>query len=247
RLALRVGGWRWFRVQGAPVCDAAGRLHHWVGSCTDVEDRHRAAEAQAALTRAADHRVKNSLQLMAALLRLQAGRMAEPAAREALRQAVARVQAVAEAHRALERSRDLRRVPVADLLAELAAGASVLRPGADLRTDAPRDLMLDAERAIPLALMLAELVGAALQRAGTTGPVQLAARAQGGRLEAWVEDDGAELATGMAELVVGSLARQIGAKVALRRLPGGGGQVVVTLPLQLPVAVPEDDPAPASG
>ena len=226
------GDYRWFRLRGAPVRDAEGVIRHWVGTCTDVEDRHRAEEAlrqamtaQQELAREAEHRIKNSLQLVAALLRLQAGRVEEAEARMALETATVRVQAVAEAHRALQKSPDLRHVRLAEMLRELAAGASVQHPGADLRIEAPEALILDAERAIPLALILAELVGRALRR-GPSGPVCLSARLAGGTLLVEAAEPGQAApesgpAAGLAEKVIGMLARQVGARVTRESAAGG--------------------------
>jgi PAS domain S-box-containing protein len=221
RLRDREGRYRWHRVKAAPVSNAAGLVRHWVGTCTDTEERHIAEDrlrealvAREQLAREADHRIKNSLQLVAALLRLQAGRVEEPAAREALEAATARVQAVAEAHRALQQSPDLRNIRLSDMLRELAAGAAVHHPAADIRTAAPEGLTLDAERAIPLALILSELVTQALRRGG---PVQLSARLEDGAILAEVEAHGRSPGcggtSGLGQTVVKALARQIAAEL----------------------------------
>ncbi|MFC7542928.1 PAS domain-containing protein [Siccirubricoccus deserti] len=125
RILCVTGEYRWHRLCAAPVHDAAGVLRHWVGTCSDIDARHQAEarlrhalEAQDALVREAEHRIRNSLQLVASLLRLQAGRVTEPAAREALEAATVRVQAVAEAHRALQLGPDLRSLRLADMLRE---------------------------------------------------------------------------------------------------------------------------------
>ncbi|WP_043339625.1 PAS domain-containing protein [Belnapia moabensis] len=232
RLRDRTGRYRWHRVKAAPVCNAAGLVRHWVGTCTDTEERHiaedRLREALAAreqLAREADHRIKNSLQLVAALLRLQAGRVEEPAAREALEAATARVQAVAEAHRALQQSPDFRNIRLSDMLRELAAGAAVQHPAADIRTEAPEELTLDAERAIPLALILSELVTQALRHGG---PVRLSARLDGDAILAEVEGQGDGPGhggkAGLGQTVVKALARQIAAA-----LTEGEGRVTLRL------------------
>lgn len=240
------GHYRWFRVRAAPVRDAEGVIRHWVGTCTDVEDRHRAEAAlhealavQQDLAREAEHRIKNSLQLVAALLRLQAGRVEESEARTALETATVRVQAVAEAHRALQKSPDLRHVRLADMLRELAAGAAAQHPGADLRIEAPEGLMLDAERAIPLALILSELEGRALRR-GLPGPIRLSARIAGGGLLLEVTEPGqappeSGPAAGLGEKVIGMLARQVGARITTERV-AGGTRTALTLALEEPVA-----------
>lgn len=247
RIRTAAGGYRWHRVRAAPVRDAGGRIRHWVGTCTDIEERHKAGDAlrealaaQERLLREAEHRIKNSLQLVAGLLRLQAGRVEEPAAREALEAATARVQAVAEAHRALQMSPDLRSVRLADMLRELAAGASVQQPGTDIRIAAPEALTLDAERAIPLALILSELVADALRHerpAGAAHPVRLEARVEAGCLAVAVVDGGislpAENAAGrLGGTVIRALAKQIGARLATESAAGSGTRVTLRLGLE---------------
>lgn len=248
RIRSADGSYHWFRVRAAPVRDGEGVIRHWVGTCTDVEDRHRAEaalheamEAQKELVREAEHRIKNSLQLVAALMRLQAGRVEESEARTALEAATVRVQAVAEAHRALQKSPDQRRVQLADMLRELAAGVSVQHPGADLRIEAPEGLMLDAERAIPLALILSELVGKALRHV-LSGPVRLSARIADGALLVEVAEPGQSLpdngpAAGLGRKVIGMLARQIGARVTTE---GGadGSRTALVLEIERSAAIP---------
>ncbi|MBL6453777.1 PAS domain S-box protein [Belnapia sp. T6] len=235
RIRDREGCYRWHRIRAAPVRNPAGAIRHWVGTCTDIEERHRAEAqlrealvARETISREAEHRMKNSLQLVAALLRLQAGRVAEPAAREALDAATARVQAVAEAHRALQRSPDHRSIRLSDMLRELAAGATVQHPGADIRIAAPEDLQLDAERAIPLALILSELVTQALHQAG---PVLLSARREGEAILAEVtEPPGAEAqAEGLGSTVIRALARQIAAELVSEAAPEGGRRMALRL------------------
>ncbi|WP_165943646.1 PAS domain S-box protein [Roseicella aquatilis] len=247
RIRTAAGSYRWNRLRAAPVRDAEGRILHWVGTCTDVDARHQAEErlrealaAQDRLLREAEHRIRNSLQLVAALLRLQAARMPEAAAREALEAATARVQAVAEAHRALQRSPDLRSVRLSDMLRELAAGASVQHPGSDIRIAAPDSLALDAERAIPLALVLADLVAEAVRRRRPLGlghPVWLEAAAEAGRLAVSVADGVIGLpedspAGRLDETVIRALARQIGAEIRRESRDGGGTRVTLHLALE---------------
>ncbi|WP_165982444.1 sensor histidine kinase [Dankookia rubra] len=247
RISTAAGAYRWHRVRAAPVRDAGGTIRHWVGTCTDIEERHQAEDrlrealaAQERLLREAEHRIKNSLQLVAGLLRLQSGRVEEPAAREALEAATARVQAVAEAHRALQMSPDLRSVRLADMLRELAAGASVQQPGTDIRIAAPEDLTLDAERAIPLALILSELVADALRHErpeGAAHPVRLEAWVEAGCMAVAVADRGIGLPAGssagrLGATVIRALAKQIGAELATESAAGSGTRVTLRLGLE---------------
>src|SRR4051794_7609333 len=77
-----------------------------VRDVTDVRSRDRALLTKDATIREIHHRVKNNLQTVAALLRLQARRMTEPAARAALEESVRRVASIAVVHETLAGSRE---------------------------------------------------------------------------------------------------------------------------------------------
>lgn len=251
RLPLDEGEPRVWDIEATPL-PSAGMPTGLLLRLRDVSAQRRAEialrdalAAQQAIAREAEHRIKNSFQLVASLLRLQSTHVAEPAGRAALEAATARVLAVAEAHRALQRSPDLRFVRLPDLFHELAAGVAVQHSTTDLRTDAAEDLTLDAERAIPLALVLAELVESAVRRrAGSapgSEPMRLAARQQGDALLVELTDAGVDVApTGEAarepgehelpEKIVRALTRQIGAAFETERLPRGGVRTMLSLP-----------------
>ncbi len=243
RLPLAEGEPRIWDIEATPLRSAgiiAGlllQLRDVSAQCRAEAALQEALAAQQAIAREAEHRIKNSLQLVASLLRLQGSHMSEPAGRAAVEAATARVLAVAEAHRALQRSPDLRRVRLSDLLHELASGTAVQHPGTDLRTEAAEALTLDAERAIPLALVLAELVEGAVRRAGSapaSEPMRLAAREDGASVLIELTDAGAAAeegeAPGLGEKVVRALTRQIGAVLQTERLPCGRARTALTLP-----------------
>lgn len=248
RLRPDEGEPRFWDVEATPFRTAAGVPTGLLLQLRDVSAQRRteaaleeALAAQQATARVAEHRIKNSLQLVASLLRLQSAQVTEPAGRAAVEAATARVLAVAEAHRALQRSPDLRTVRLSDLLDELAAGVAVQHPGTDLRTGVEEGLALDAERAIPLALVLAELVEGAVRRAAATSappePMRLHARRQGDALLLELNDAGAaeeeQDASGLGEKVVRALTRQIGAALSVERLPGEGRRrTVLSLPAE---------------
>lgn len=244
RLPLAEGEPRIWDIEATPL-RSAGVVTGLLLQLRDVSAQRRAEAAlqdalaaQEATAREAEHRIKNSLQLVASLLRLQASHMTEPAGRAAVEAATARVLAVAEAHRALQRSPDLRRVRLLDLLDELASGTAVQHPGTDLRTEASEALTLDAERAIPLALVLAELVEGAVRRAAgaASAPeaMRLSARGDGEAVQLELTDAGAAAeegeAPGLGEKVVKALTRQIGAVLQTERLPCGRIRTALTLP-----------------
>ena len=245
RLPLEDGEPRVWDIEATPL-RGGGVVTGLLLQLRDVSAQRRAEAAlqealaaQQAIAREAEHRIKNSLQLVASLLRLQSAHMPEPAGRAAVEAATARVLAVAEAHRALQRSPDLHRVRLSDLLDELAAGTAVQHPGTDLRTEAPEALTLDAERAIPLALVLAELVEGAVRRGATAAstasePIRLSARWKGGAVLLELSDAGAAAeegeAPGLGGKVMRALTRQIGAVLETEHLPSGRRSTTLSLP-----------------
>jgi len=83
----------------------------------DLEDP--CAGRAAALLAEVDHRVKNNLQLIASMVLLQQQRTKDETARQALKSALARVNAVATVHRRLFQG-DPHRFEVDDFLRDLA-------------------------------------------------------------------------------------------------------------------------------
>src|SRR5687768_10256470 len=68
------------------------------------EQSKQVASRYELMLREGDHRIKNSLQIVASLMGLQARRETNPVARDALRAATSRIQAVARIHDALQLS-----------------------------------------------------------------------------------------------------------------------------------------------
>jgi PAS domain S-box-containing protein len=225
----------------APVRDAQGHIVAAVGVLYDVTARRNREEAlrealaaRELLLREADHRIKNSLQLICSILTLQRTRLDTPDLRAVLDDAISRVLAVAEAHRALHQSTDLRTVDFGTMLDDLCRHAATLSPAIAFTHDCPTPVDLDTERAIPLGLMVSELLTNAAKYAYGVegGPVRLSAISAGGLITITVADrgrgipGGAARGQGIGSKIVASMAKQIGATVATASGPGG---TVVTL------------------
>ncbi len=241
------GETRWVVARGVVLPDVS----RVIGVIRDVTERRQredalraALDAQDVLMREADHRIKNSLQLVVSLLRLQIGQVREPEAKDALRAAVARVEAIGEAHLALQRSSDLKRLDLGQILHDLARRLGLLNPAVTVVCHAPTGLMLDAEQAVPLGLVASELVTNAMRHAfpdGRPGTVRLSAGVCGGVLGMTVADDGVGMAdalapSGLGSTVVAALGRQVGATLHRQSRPGQGMTVKLRLPM--PVAGP---------
>jgi two-component system, sensor histidine kinase PdtaS len=171
-----------------------------VRDVTDVRQRDRALLTKDATIREIHHRVKNNLQTVAALLRLQARRMTEPTARAALEESVRRVASIAVVHDTLAGSRE-DVVDVDDVLDQ------VLPMLGDLTSIGPAALTrrtgsfgeLPAGAATPLVLAVTELLHNAAEHAfpdGEPGSIELVAEREGDDLVVRVRDNGKGLPEG---------------------------------------------------
>jgi two-component sensor histidine kinase len=115
------------------------------------------------------HRVKNNLQIIVSLLRLQAGDAAEEATKTALGRAVNRVQAISMAHERLYKSSDFSAAVASSYFRDLAAflrSALNDEGGADVEYILDADpLPLDPDRCISCGLIVNELVTNAVKHA----------------------------------------------------------------------------------
>ena len=224
-----------------------------VHDVTELRRRERQLMGKDATIREIHHRVKNNLQTVAALLRLQARRVVAPEARHALEESVRRVSSIAVVHETL--SGTLEESVDFDEVAERVA-AMVLDVLAPERVTVRRTGsfgILPSELATPLAMVLAELLQNAVEHGydGLDGPglVEIAVeRREGGELEVAVCDDGRGLPAGFPDAAGDRLGLQIvrtlvdselGGRLDLRAREGGGTVAVVT------VSAPTGLPAPS--
>ena len=158
----------------AEVVDGPDGRPVLIGITLDVTDLHaneaRLAsllEEKEALLGEVNHRVKNSLQLVSAILSLEA-RKASAEEGTRLRSAAARVQSVAAAHAALYQGGDVRTVEMGVHLrwfcAHLAESLGAKPRGIALTVEAD-DVRLPAVQAVPLSLIVNELVTNAFKHA----------------------------------------------------------------------------------
>ncbi len=187
----------------------------------------RLAAQQAVLLREVNHRVANSLQLISSLIGLQARKTSNTQAQAMLSQAAKRVEAVALVHRRLYASGEVGFVEIdqyfSGLVEEL--GRAVDEAGHRIELEA-EPIRVETDKAVPLGLIVNELVTNALKYAypeGTAGVVRVGFRRCGvGEVELAVEDEGigfsehAEVprGSGLGGVIVDAMARSIGATLA---------------------------------
>jgi PAS domain S-box-containing protein len=240
-------------VYAAPIRDPDGSLFAAFGIAFDITQRAEAErrlrvmlDERELLLREADHRIKNSLQLVASVLGLQRRHAASEETAQALAGAIARVNAVAEAHLALQLSDDLQTVDFADMLTAICRRLNALSDTVRVACACTGKLMLEMDRAIPLALIVSELITNALRHAydgAQPGEVQVAAAAHGPDIVLTVRDTGRGFDSdtrrpGLGTRVTGSLASKIACTLHTRSRPGEGTQITARLPATAHVLPP---------
>ncbi|HYB82347.1 MAG TPA: sensor histidine kinase [Mycobacterium sp.] len=211
---------------------------------TEVKRRDRALISKDATIREIHHRVKNNLQTVAALLRLQARRTANAEGREALIESVRRVSSIALVHDALSMSVDeqVNLDEVIDrILPIMNDVASVDRP---IRINRVGDLgVLDSDRATALIMVITELVQNAIEHAfdpAQEGSVTIRAERSARWLDVVVHDDGRGLPEGFSLEMSDSLGLQIvrtlvsaelDGTLGMREAPDRGTDVVLRVPI----------------
>jgi two-component sensor histidine kinase len=181
------------RLIGVMMDVSADRLRE-AALADAVKAQERLLDQKDVLLAEVNHRVKNSLQLVVSALSLQARRLNDPASKLAFDQAISRVRAITSVHERLYRSDNPLVVDMADYLKGLCADLAANSELRDLLRVEVEPLELRTERAIPIALIVNELVTNALKYAypeGTTGPIVLSLRAiDDGLIELGVADEG---------------------------------------------------------
>jgi two-component sensor histidine kinase len=169
---------------------------------TDLRRRDKELVTKDATIREIHHRVKNNLQTVAALLRLQARRMDNEDARSALEEAVRRVGSIAIVHETLSQAVEehVEFDEIADRLGRMVTEVSAVSGQVLVRRTGSFGV-LTSETATALAMVVTEVLQNAVEhgyKAGDSGRITLDARRLVGRLHVVVEDDGIGLPEGFS-------------------------------------------------
>ena len=200
-----------------------------VRDITEVRRRDRALITKDATIREIHHRVKNNLQTVAALLRLQARRVGHPAARAALEESVRRVASIALVHETLSMSSDeaVEFDGIVDRVAAAATEVAAAECGCTMRREGTFGV-LPAEIATSLVMVLNELLLNAVEH-GFADAAEAPTDARGGRctvhrfrkqLHVTVADNGRGLPEGFDADQGGRLGLQIVRALATGELRG---------------------------
>jgi two-component sensor histidine kinase len=186
------------------------------------------------------HRVKNNLQTVASLLRLQARRVPGPEVRAALEESERRIRSIALVHETLSLERggvvDFDQV-AAEVIALVREG--LVGPGIELELEGSAGPLI-AEVATPLAMVMTELVQNSVDHAfgEEGGRIGIQLDRQDGRLLLEVRDDGRGLPEGFSlddaglglQIVRALVESELGGRLAVDGGAGTSARVWVPVP-----------------
>lgn len=238
------GDVRWLQVRGRAFFSSEGEKRKaslFIGTARDITEASAALEQQQMLLHEVNHRVKNSLQLVSSLLRLQARRIPDPAARRQLEDATTRISTIAHIHQRLYRDQDIKKINFGAFLSELCADLQGSASHCSLEVRSP-SFPVATDRAIPLALVVNELVTNAFKYAypaeGAGGPVRVSVDLEDDNIAITVEDEGVGLqedfstagSGNLGMILIGSLLAQLTGKIETSdNRPGA--RFLVTVPV----------------
>lgn len=218
---------------------------HWMQRANheliaERERSDRLAEKSDLLFRELQHRVSNNLQVVAALIALQKRDISDPKALAALDEAARRLALIGRIHRQLHDPTG-RRLGMGTFLRQLAtdlidAGGKL---GIACEVEADDNIELDADAAIPIALIVAEAVANALEHGFAdrdTGRVTILLGRDGTGITLSIADDGkglpdnfeADQPTSLGLRIATTLARQLGGRFEM--IGGKGATARLILP-----------------
>ena len=214
-----------------------------VHNVTELRRKDRALISKDATIREIHHRVKNNLQTVSALLRLQARRIEDPKASAAIEEAVRRVVSIALVHETLSAtSQDL--VQFDEVITKIIQGASELniRPNEIQIKKVGEFGLISSMVATPLALVLTELIHNALEHglSNSGDLVELRINRQAASMTITVADNGAGIPNDFSLELNTNLGLQIVQTLTKNELAGKiefikqniGTQVQISFPLE---------------
>src|SRR6266436_6326968 len=200
-----------------------------------------ALERQQVLLKEITHRVKNSLAIVASMLKLQASEVNDPAVIPQLEEAAYRVAAVAKAHERIHQGNGPDRLDLGIYVRDICKDLNDAAPLRRIEVTAESGIMVMTDRAIPIALIINELITNAAKYAyqdDQIGNIWVrVARGADDKVELSVRDEGRGLptdfefrsASGLGMRILGALSQQLNATIEVRRLDPGT-EFVVTAP-----------------
>ena len=190
-----------------------------------------------------NHRVKNSLQLVASMFSLQAGSTQDATVAQSLKEAVSRVTAVARIHERLYRSSDVRTIDLTSYIGDICGDLAELIPRCHIAYSGDQSIRMATDRAVRVALLATELMTNAVKHAypeGQTGQVhvQLTCTEGGDVVTLSVRDEGNGLpasfdptrSSGLGMRIINAMVAQTKGKLLVRSC-APGSEFLIEIPI----------------
>jgi len=249
---------RWVSALGDLVYDTDGTPLFLRGTIQDITDRKLVEHAlqaslqeKVALLNEVHHRVKNNLQVITSMLRLEAGRSDHPATKSVLKDMQDRIRSLALLHESIYRSGTFAAIDLGHYLKQIATQSfrSLQSPSSTLELRLDLDTVhIGLDQATPCGLLVSELLSNCFKHAfpdGRTGEVciKLKPTETPGQWHLQVSDTGVGLPEdfetrrekSLGLQLVDSLARQLGG--SLQAGPGSVFAVTFTVSAPAPLQI----------
>jgi two-component sensor histidine kinase len=240
-LGLYAWGYAFFVIVSGIGVVSVDAMHHAVRRAEIArEEAARHAAARDLMFSELQHRVSNNLAVIAGYLAAQRRRLTDPAARDALEEANARIKTVAQLQRLLH-DPSQQRIKVSCFVAQ-AAAEMLSTAGASKKIGlsvAGAPVEVDARDAVPLGLIATEMIANAIEHGfgeGGSGDIIITVEAAGpGRGRLRVRDGGKGLwqgfdlsaASGLGMTVAAGFAQQLEGRIDLQNAEGGGAVATI--------------------
>jgi two-component sensor histidine kinase len=224
-------------------CEMGSRLFSELEVLRELAERRELEQAKQALElkvayrenllKEVNHRVKNSLQIVASLLQLEIAHLGTSDAATSMQSAAARVAAVAAVHERLYSGENLAVVALDSFLGDLCRDLGRALGNNELQFEL-EPATVPSNMALPLALIVNELVTNAIKHGGRQCRIGL--RNDGRSLQIRITDDGKGPPTdkphrsGMGSRILQGLVQQLGGSIETRQ-ENGGYTVEAAIPL----------------
>lgn len=190
-----------------------------------LKEKTRLLEQKEMLLKEVNHRTKNNLQLIVGLIQLQLRQLHDQQARAALTDTSRRIMSIAAVHEKLYQSDEVNAVDAASYLSQVIAGITATASHHALFELDLASVILPMDSAIPLALLVNELLTNALKYAyiaSAEGRVWVTLKPESNGVVLTVEDRGQGMPPGfdyrksksLGMKIIASLGRQLSAQVA---------------------------------
>jgi len=219
----KAGNPRNIEVHGYPVTDDQGNIIQMIEYNFDITERRQAEELiksslkeNVVLLSEVHHRVKNNMQVIISLLRLQSSKIEDKRYADMFKESVGRIRSIALIHEKLYQTKDFAKIDFNDYAKSLAnqlirtysAATGKIKFNTNIE-----DIHIGFDKAIPCGLIINELISNSLKYAfpkGEEGEIKIVLRAiNSEEVELTVRDDGIGISKEMDILKTESLGLQL--------------------------------------